>query len=129
MTVGAATGWYLEVSAAGVRSAAGCYHADSATLKSIRAGIDSPDGAELQRLLDDLIAQGWQLGGDELKTAPRGYSTDHPRIGLLRKRALTVSTDYGFADFVATTGLLDRVRADWDSARPLIDWIVPRLPA
>lgn len=128
VSAGAATGWYLEVSAAGVRSAAGCYHADSAAIKAIRAGIDSPDGAELQRLLDELGARGWQLGGDELKTVPRGYTKDHPRIHLLRKRSLTVSQEYGFADFVQTPALLDRVRTDWEQGRPLIDWIVARLP-
>lgn len=126
---GTATGWYLEVSAAGVRSAAGCYHADSAGLKAIRAGIDSPDGAELQRMLDGFVARGWQLGGDELKTVPRGYAKDHPRIGLLRKRSLTVTSEYGFAEFLRTPELLDRVRSDWEQARPLIEWIVARLPA
>ena len=129
VTAGAATGWYLEVSAGGVRSAAGCYHADSAALKAIRAGIDSPDGAELQRLLDDLVATGWQLGGDQLKTVPRGYTSDHPRIDLLRRRSLVVSQSYGFADFVRTPELLDRVRSDWAKARPVVDWIVPRLPS
>ena len=69
-----------------------------------------------------------ELGGDELKTAPRGYAKDHPRIDLLRKRSLVVSQDYHFAEFVRTAQLLDRVRSDWESARPLIDWITGRLP-
>ncbi len=128
ITAGTATGWYLEVSAAGVRAAAGCYHADAAALKAIRSGIDSAAGAQLQRLIDDLVACGWELGGDELKTAPRGYAKDHPRIDLLRKRSLVVSQDYHFAEFVRTAQLLDRVRSDWESARPLIDWITGRLP-
>jgi TIGR02453 family protein len=128
ITAGTATGWYLEVSAAGVRAAAGCYHADAAALKLIRSGIDSPAGAELQRLIDDLVNRGWELGGDELKTVPRGYAKDHPRIDLLRKRSLVVSQDYQFAAFVRTSQLLDRVRSDWESARPLVDWITGRLP-
>ncbi|WP_446666980.1 DUF2461 domain-containing protein [Flexivirga sp. B27] len=128
IAVGTATGWYLEVSAAGVRAAAGCYHADSAALKAIRTGIDSPAGAQLQKEIDQLVARGWELGGDELKTVPRGYSKDHPRIGLLRKRSLVVTQPYNFAEFVRTPQLLDRVRSDWERARPLIDWIVQRLP-
>lgn len=128
IAVGTATGWYLEVSAAGVLAAAGCYHADPAALKAIRAGIDSPDGAQLQRMLDDFVAHGWQLGGDELKTVPRGYRMDHPRIDLLRKRSLVVSQEYGFAEFVRTAQLLERVRSDWEQARPLVEWITARLP-
>lgn len=128
VAAGTATGWYLEVSAAGVRAAAGCYHADSTALKAIRAGIDSPAGAELQRLIDGLVARGWSLGGDELKTVPRGYSMDHPRIGLLRKRSLVATQEYRFAEFVRTPELLDRVRSDWNRGRPLVDWITARLP-
>lgn len=128
VAAGTATGWYLEVSAAGVMAAAGCYHADAPTLKAIRAGIDSPAGAQLQRVIDDLVARGWQLGGDELKTVPRGYRMDHPRIALLRKRSLSVSQHYNFAEFVRSPELTDRVRADWERTRPLIDWLTSRLP-
>jgi uncharacterized protein (DUF2461 family) len=81
----------------------------------------------LQRILAKLKRAGFEVGGDRLKTAPRGYDADHPRIELLRHRSLTVMKDYGFEPVIHTAGLLDAVRADWKATRPLIDWISARL--
>jgi len=67
------------------------------------------------------------IDGDRLKTAPRGYEVDHPRIDLLRHRSLTVMKDYGFEPIIHTPKLLDAVRADWKAARPLVDWVTTRL--
>ncbi|WP_212755228.1 DUF2461 domain-containing protein [Flexivirga aerilata] len=122
-----ATGWYVEVSAAGVLVAAGCYYADSAALKAIRAGIDSADGAELERIVGELASRGWEFMGEELKTVPRGYSPDNPRIDLLRRKSMVLSTSYGFAPFVRTPELLDRVRSDWEAGRPLVEWVADHL--
>ena len=81
-------------------------------------------GAELERILGSLQVDGWELGGDKLKTSPRGYDGDHPRIELLRHKSMTLGKNYGFEPFIHTPELLDRVRADWREARPLIDWVL-----
>ena len=121
---GPATGWYVEVSARGVRTGAGFYEASSPRLAAIRAGIhDHLRGAELERLLAGLEAEGWDVGGDRLKTTPRGYSADHPRIGLLRHRSMTVGRSHGFEPVVHTPELLDVVRDDWRALRPFVEWV------
>ena len=121
---GPATGWYVEVSARGVRTGAGFYEASSPRLAAIRAGIDDDlRGAELERLLAGLEAEGWDVGGDRLKTTPRGYSADHPRIGLLRHRSMTVGRSHGFEPVVHTPELLDVVRDDWRALRPFVEWV------
>jgi len=121
---GPATGWYVEVSARGVRTGAGFYEASSPRLAAIRAGIDDDlRGAELERLLAGLEAEGWDVGGDRLKTTPRGYSADHPRIELLRHRSMTVGRSHGFEPVVHTPELLDVVRDDWRALRPFVEWV------
>ena len=121
---GPATGWYVEVSARGVRTGAGFYEASSPRLAAIRAAIaDDLRGAELERLLADLAAQGWDVAGDKLKTTPRGYSADHPRIELLRHRSMTVGRSHGFEPVVHTPELLDVVRDDWRALRPFVEWV------
>jgi uncharacterized protein (DUF2461 family) len=70
---------------------------------------------------------GFTVGGDRLKTAPRGYPADHPRIELLRHRSLTVGRDYGFESVIHRPELVDAVRADWTATRPLVDWLCERL--
>jgi uncharacterized protein (TIGR02453 family) len=122
--VGPATGWYVEVSARGVRTGAGYYEASSPRLAAIRAAIDDERrGRELERLLADLAAGGWDVAGERLKTTPRGYSADHPRIGLLRHKSMTVGRSHGFEPFVHTPELLDVVRDDWRALRPFVDWV------
>lgn len=74
-------------------------------------------------MFDRYRTAGWQMGGDTLKTAPRGYAKDHPRIELLRHKQFVISRDYGFEADAVGPGLVDRVREDWRSARPLIDWL------
>ena len=122
--VAPSTGYYVEVSAAGVRVGGGTYHAESAHLALIREGMaDDKTGRLLERILRDLERGGFEIGGDQLKTTPRGYAKDHPRIALLRHRSLLGSKKYGFEPFVHTPELVDRVREDWRRLRPLVSWM------
>jgi uncharacterized protein (TIGR02453 family) len=121
---GPSTGWYVEVAAPGVRVGAGCYDASADRLARIRAAIDDDRrGTELEKILAELEAGGWEIRGDRLKTTPRGYDAGHPRIELLRHRSLTVGRSYGFEPFIHTPELLDRVRTDWRAASSLVDWV------
>jgi uncharacterized protein (TIGR02453 family) len=123
VAVAEATGWYVQVDARGVRISAGTYRTEGPARTAFREAVDSPRGALLERLLEPLVATGWVLQGDQLKTRPRGYDADHPRIDLLRRTALSVGRDYGFAPLVHSPDLVDRVRADWEEARPLVEWM------
>lgn len=119
-----ATGYYLELRAPGFRAGGGFYHAEPDRLAALRAAIDHRrHGAELEKILAALTDDGWEIGGDRLKTAPRGWDKDHPRIELLRYKSLTAMRDYGFDEVIHTPELTDRVRADWRALTPLIDWI------
>ena len=121
---GPATGYYVEVAAAGVRVGVGYYEASGPRLARIREAIaDDRRGADLERILASLQDSGWDLGGDRLKTSPRGYDADHPRIALLRHKSMTLAKPYGFEPFIHTPELLDRVRDDWREARPFVDWV------
>jgi uncharacterized protein (TIGR02453 family) len=121
---GPATGWYVQVGAPGVRVGVGFYEASSPRLAGIRAAIDHDlHGPELERIIPDLTAGGWTLGGDTVKTTPRGYDASHPRIDLLRHKSMTLGRDYGFDPVIHTPELLDRVREDWREARPFVEWV------
>ena len=124
VAVAPATGWYLELGAPGVRVGAGFYEADLARLARVRTAIaEERRGAELERILAGLERRGWERRGEKLRTTPRGWPADHPRIDLLRHKSLAMSRCYGFEDVIHTAVLLDRVRADWRSARPLVEWL------
>lgn len=122
---GPSTGWYVQVGAPGVRVSVGFYEASPARLAGIRdAIVQESHGADLERILASMQAARWKLEGDRLKTSPRGYDADHPRIELLRHRSMHLGKDYGFEPFVHTPELLDRVRADWRAATPFVEWVL-----
>jgi uncharacterized protein (TIGR02453 family) len=124
VAAGPATGWYAEVGAPGVRVGAGFYHAEADRLAAFRAAVaDDRTGPGLVTLLAQLEGEGWTVGGECLKTSPRGYDQDHPRIDLLRHKSLTVAKSYGFEPFVHTAELLDRVRDDWRAVSPVVEWV------
>ena len=124
VAAGPRTGWYVEISARGTRVGAGFYEADGPTLAAIRdAMADERTGTALDRLLKRLEKGGFEVGGDQLKTSPRGYDTDHPRIHLLRRKQLFVGRSYGFEPDAIDAGLVDRVREDWRALKPLVTWL------
>ncbi|EFQ82225.1 TIGR02453 family protein [Aeromicrobium marinum DSM 15272] len=122
---GPSTGYYVQVGAPGVRVGVGFYEASPARLASLReAMVEQRRGAELEDVLATLTGAGWELGGDRLKTAPRGYDVDHPRIELLRHRSMTLGRSYGFDPVIHTPELVERVRADWREATPFVEWVL-----
>ncbi|MDL9938141.1 DUF2461 domain-containing protein [Gordonia sp. ABSL1-1] len=124
VAVGPATGYYVQLGAPGVMIASGFYQATPERLAAIRTAIDDDRrGGELERILNTLAEAGWTIGGDRVKTAPRGWSADHPRIDLLRHKSLTVSKEYGFDPVIHTPELVDRIRADWRETTGLLDWV------
>ena len=122
--VARATGYYVQIGAPGVMVGAGFYEASADRLSALRTAIDdNRRGGELERIVDDLTAAGWEVGGERLKTAPRGWDPAHPRIELLRHKTFTRSRHYGFDEVIHSPELVDRVRADWRATTPLVEWI------
>ncbi|MGI8523349.1 MAG: DUF2461 domain-containing protein [Nocardioides sp.] len=124
VAVGPATGWYVEVSPRGVRTGAGFYDASGPRLGAIRdAMADDTTGPRLLRIVRKLEKTGFEIGGETLKTAPRGYPADHPRIDLLRRKSLTAGHSLGFDPVIHAAALLDVVREDWRALKPLVEWV------
>ncbi|WP_232680261.1 DUF2461 domain-containing protein [Nocardioides sp. R-C-SC26] len=124
VAAGPAIGWYVELSPRGVRVGGGFYEASGERLAAIRAAMDAEKtGTALARQLQRYEKAGFEVGGDRLKTTPRGFSADHPRIGLLRHRTLFVSRSYGFEPVIHTPEVLTMIRDDWRRLRPLVSWV------
>lgn len=123
VAAGQAMGWYVELSPRGVRVGSGFYEASGERLAAIREAMaDDTTGPRLKRLLAKLERGGFEVGGERLKTAPRGYDKDHERIDLLRHKQLIVGRSYGFEPVIHSPELLDLVRTDWQALKPLVAW-------
>src|SRR3984885_8407573 len=73
---------YVALSGEGLAAGAGRWHLEPVELTQYRAGVAGPDGAELAVIVAALEKAGVEVHGHgTLKSAPRGYPADHPRIG------------------------------------------------
>ncbi len=116
---------YVGLSVEGLFIAAGYYQPSRDQLERFRRLQDEPAvTAHLDRLLDGLAARGYPLGeGDPLRTAPRGWSRDHPRIDMLRLRRLTVGALHEPGPWLHTPECLDLVRDGWRVGREWNTWL------
>lgn len=121
---GTGMGRYAQISARGLMTAGGWYHGAPDQVERYRAAVAAEEsGVALERLLASLDDADFDLGGELLKTRPRGVGPDQPRLELLRHKSLTAAREYGVPDWLDTGELLDRVRLDWRELRPLLAWL------
>ena len=118
-------GYYFHVSATGLMSGTGYYGMAKDQLERFRKAVDAPaTGAEIEAIAGGLARRGYTIGAiDELKTAPRGYPTDHARVALLRRKGLMASKDFGLAPWLHTKQAATKVRAAWRGAADLNRWL------
>jgi hypothetical protein len=95
------------------------------TLRSVSAVCEERDaGAELAEVLGRLAEDGMVLDPDgELRGTPRGWRASHPRIALARRRGLQVVCRWEVGPWISTAEPLERVRATWRAAGPLMEWL------
>jgi uncharacterized protein (TIGR02453 family) len=117
-------GYYVQVSAEGLMCGAGYYSMAKDQLARFREAVDTDaTGAEINEITRGL-ARRFSIGAiDELKTAPRGYPKDHPRIELLRRKGLMASKDFGAPKWIHTAAAARRVRETWEGAGDLCAWL------
>lgn len=117
-------GYYVQISATGLRAGGGFRAHNQAQTGQLRAAVDAgPPGAELEALLESLRRKRFEVRGERVKTTPRGYPADHPRIELLRHKELMAIRDFGDPEWLGTKRALARVRDTWRSVRPLNEWV------
>jgi uncharacterized protein (TIGR02453 family) len=118
-------GGYVSVSADELFVGGGLYMPAPDDLKRFRAAIDDDRaGAELAAIVTTLRKSKYDVGAHEtLKSAPRGYAKDHPRIELLQLKGITMSKAWPVGGWLGTKKAKDRVVATLEAARPLDGWI------
>jgi uncharacterized protein (TIGR02453 family) len=118
--------YYLHVDGAGLLVAAGAYMMEPDQLERYRAAVDDGrKGKALERILTELEQQDieTEMGMPALKSAPRGYAKDHPRIALLRRKGLVGSRS------LTGTALRDGERVQtfvvetFAACEPLVAWL------
>ncbi|MGZ6980103.1 MAG: DUF2461 domain-containing protein [Acidimicrobiia bacterium] len=120
-----AEGGYLQMSADGLAAGCGLYRPASDQLERYRAAVaDDTSGAALVKLVAAARAAKIDITAHEtLKTAPRGYPKDHPRIDLLRQKGLIVWREWPVGAWLGTKKAKDRVVELLHTAAPINAWL------
>jgi uncharacterized protein (TIGR02453 family) len=123
-----AGGFYVELSLDGLFVAAGLHNPAPDQVERMRRLVaDGRSAAPLAKAIAGAEAAGLRLNPPDLVRAPRGYPADHPRIDLLRRRALTVSRRHRLAAWIHRPAAGRRIRAELDAAVPLVRWMRERV--
>jgi uncharacterized protein (TIGR02453 family) len=117
-------GYYLQVSADGMLVGAGYHSHSPAQLARFRNSVDaSGTGESLRRIVDGVVAAGFAVEGEKLKTVPRGFDKDHPRAELLKHKFLSAGMELGQPEWVDTPDAARKISELWDQLRPLVEWV------
>ncbi len=79
-------GFYLHLEPDECFVGLGIWHPDGATLAKVRAFLVEDPDAWRRTIRVDGFSDRFQLAGDSLKRAPRGYDADHPLIDDLKRK-------------------------------------------
>lgn len=118
-------GGYISFSADGLFAGSGLYMPDPAQLRRFRTAVDdATSGAELESVVGALRKGGYEVTAHEvLKTPPKGYPKDHPRVELLKHKGILMSKSWPVGAWLGTRKAKDRVVACLEAARPLRGWL------
>ncbi|WP_084960119.1 DUF2461 domain-containing protein [Thermoactinospora rubra] len=115
---------YVQIGADGLYTAGGFYTSAPDQVARYREAVDNDlTGPALEKIVEELRAEGYAVEGDRLKTRPRGVPEDHPRLELLKHKSLYAGRRFEPEPWVHTPEVVDRVRETWRAYGPLLDWI------
>jgi uncharacterized protein (TIGR02453 family) len=121
-----AKGGYVHLSANGLGCGNGMWMmAPDQLARYRRAVADDTVGEQLVSLIAGIERHGIEVTGhDQLKSAPKGYPKDHPRIELLRYKGVTAWKQWPVAAWLGTAAAKQRVVDFLHTTGPLRQWLV-----
>ena len=87
-------GFYMHLEPGGSFAGVGIWQPDSETLGKIRGAMVANPVKWERILADEAFSKQFEVGGDALKRAPKGYDPDHPLIEHLKRKSHVASTSY-----------------------------------
>jgi uncharacterized protein (TIGR02453 family) len=116
---------YVQLSAEGLGAGAGMWQMELGPLERYRAAVasDGP-GADLEQVIARIEKADVTVHGHSaLKSAPRGYPADHPRIALLRYKGLTAWKQWPVEPWLETAAAKDHLISFFRTVQPLCSWL------
>ena len=96
-----APGFYVHLEPKACFLGVGIWHPEAPALGRIRAAIAENSAAWITASRDKKFSRTYELAGDSLTNAPRGYAKDHPLLADLKRKDFIAIT--GFSSGLATS--------------------------
>ena len=116
-------GYYLHIKPGDNFIATGFWNPDKDDLLRIRKEMEV-DAQEFRDIMaKPSFKKVWgNLEGEEVKTAPKGFSKEDPNIDLIKKKAYLFTKKYSDKE-VLDNNFLAQVNADFKAVRPFFDYM------
>ena len=116
-------GYYLHIKPGDNFIATGFWNPDKDDLKRIRKEMEI-DAEEFRDIMaEPSFKKVWgRLEGEEVKTAPKGFSKEDPNIDLIKKKAYLFTKRYSDKE-VLSKNFLQQVNTDFQAVRPFFDYM------
>ena len=120
-----AEGGYIQLSTNGLGVGSGMWMMMPDQLERYRRAVaDDTTGEDLVGIIATARKAGVEaMGHDVLKTAPKGYPKDHPRIELLRYKGLIAWQEWAPGAWLGKRTAKDRIIKFFRASRPLSGWL------
>jgi uncharacterized protein (TIGR02453 family) len=117
--------FYVALSKDGLLAGGGYYQMAKDQLERYRERLDDDKtSAALVKAVDAVRKAGFDVASfDSLKTAPKGYPKDHPRIELLRMKGIHAGRALPAGNWLSTAAARDRVIEVFKAVEPLCAWL------
>ena len=116
---------YVQLTSKGLGAGAGLWEMAPDQIERYRqAVVDDASGSALVGIVATMRkAKVDVMSPGELKTAPKGYPKDHPRVEFLRYKGLAAWQDWPAGPWLGTRKAKDRVVKFLTTAKPLTEWL------
>ena len=116
-------GYYVHLKPNDNFIAVGFWNPNKEDLLRIRKELEL-DSSEFRELMEvPKFKNVWGLlEGEELKTAPKGFSKEDPNIDLIRKKMFLFKKKYTDTEVLASN-FIDKVAQDFITVRPFLDYM------
>ncbi len=117
-----APGFYLHIQPDGVFVGVGLWHPDADTLGLIREAMVDDPAAWKRAKSAKAFKEHFELTGDSLKRAPKGYDPDHPLIEDLRRKDFIAVSEWE-ERWITRPDVLDRFTTQCQAAKPFMAYL------
>jgi uncharacterized protein (TIGR02453 family) len=116
---------YIQLSAGGLGAGSGMWEMAPDQLARYRDAVaNDRTGIELEKITAEIEETGYTVHGHGvLKSAPRGYQVDHPRIALLRYKGITSWHQWPVEPWLQTPAAKKQLTTFLRTSAPLRTWL------